>query len=82
MNFKIFTLYNLGALILFLGLLWMFLPHATHESILDQVEQEGASHLSHTIHGAIAAVIGLVIMGIANHIQDKNNKKKKRRRVH
>lgn len=56
MKFNFF--YIFGSVILFLGLLWMFLPHAVHEAILaDEVE-----HLYHTLQGVIVAVFGLGIM--------------------
>ena len=53
-------IYWLGTFILFLGLLWMFLPHTTHHLILN--EHEESSHLFHTMEGGFIAVIGIMVM--------------------
>ncbi len=53
-------LYYLGSFLLFIGLLWMFLPHAYHQRILNAKEE--VNHLIHIFEGLIIAVIGLVIM--------------------
>ena len=58
MNFKI--LYTVGTVLLFLGLLWMFLPHASHALILN--EKEETSHFLHIFEGLIAVVIGVTIL--------------------
>ncbi len=62
MRFKI--IYNLGSIILFLGLFWMLLPHAFHEKIIGNVVEE--SHIAHTIQGLIIAILGLIIMAFTD----------------
>ena len=57
---SILTAYNFGALLLFLGLLWMFLPHAVHQLILS--EEQETSHILHIVQGVIVAVGGLGFM--------------------
>jgi nitrate reductase gamma subunit len=66
-------LYALGCIILFLGLLWMFLPHAYHSSILQEDE---TSHLFHTFEGAIGALLGLIILIASSRHMKKENKTK------
>ena len=63
---KIISWYNFGALLLFLGLLWTFLPHAAHGLILHEVEAESESHLTHMIQGMGVAIAGLAVMFMAN----------------
>ncbi len=56
-------LYLIGSIILFLGLFWMFLPHAYHAEIVSLTESENlSSHLIHTLQGLLATLIGLFIM--------------------
>jgi nitrate reductase gamma subunit len=59
---KLLSWYNLGTLILFLGLLWMFLPHATHVELLG--EQDETAHIFHIIEGAavVVAALGLLVL--------------------
>lgn len=57
---EIFSWYNFGALLLFLGLFWMFAPHAVHHAILGAAEE--ASHIEHIFQGVIAALGGLGLM--------------------
>jgi len=64
MNFKI--IYFLGAIILFLGLIWAFLPHAFHDEILTGGELEGESHLIHTLQGIVVAIVGIGILVFSN----------------
>ena len=52
-------LYVLGTLFLFLGLLWMFLPHAIHGQVFKEEETE---HLFHILEGAVISVLGLALM--------------------
>lgn len=56
-------LYTLGCILLFLGMLWMFLPHAAHE----QLTQNTSSHLLHTLQGAIVAVTGVIFLVAYQH---------------
>ena len=55
---EIISWYNFGAFILFLGLLWMFLPHAAHEIII----QENNDHILHVFEGAAVAITGIGLM--------------------
>ena len=59
MNSRI--LYWIGVVILFLGLLWMLLPQATHEVVSGQFQEEENSdnHFEHVIYGFIGLLIGL-----------------------
>ena len=56
-------LFILGALILFLGLLWMFLPHQYHEAILTPEQEE--EHYIHIIQGIIPTILGIILMNIS-----------------
>ena len=62
--------YALGCIILFLGLLWMFIPHTYHNEVLQGDE---SSHLTHTFEGALATVLGLVILVVSNKSLRKQN---------
>ena len=57
---SVFSIYNFGALILFFGLLWMFLSHAVHENVINQSEE--TSHVFHIFQGLILVLIGLFVM--------------------
>ena len=52
-------IYSCGVVFLFLGLLWMFLPHTAHTMITGEEE---ALHIVHTLEGFVLVVIGLGIM--------------------
>ena len=54
------TIYILGSILLFLGLLWMFLPHTTHQVMLN--EEEEISPILHILEGVVVAILGLGIM--------------------
>jgi hypothetical protein len=54
---SIFSWYNFGTLILFLGLLWMFLPHAAHELLLSEIEE--AEHYVHILQGTMLTLAGI-----------------------
>ena len=62
MNFKI--IYFLGAVVLFLGLLWSLLPHAFHEkvSLFEKDDSFTFSHQIHLLEGLITAIFGLIIL--------------------
>lgn len=78
MDFNFRLLYGAGSILLSLGLFWMLLPHAFHESAADAAavsareidsdlahEEEPESSYSHYIHllqGVIATILGLLIM--------------------
>jgi len=51
--------YHFGTAVLFLGLLWMFLPHAAHAMVL---HEESESHITHTLQGVVVVIVGLAIM--------------------
>ncbi len=60
---KFSFIYFIGSITLFIGLLWMFLPHAYHEEILENVSYNvDLSHITHTVQGLILTLIGLIIM--------------------
>ncbi|MBI2148894.1 hypothetical protein HYU23_04390 [Candidatus Woesearchaeota archaeon] len=61
---NIFSWYNVGALILFIGLLWMFLPHAFHERLISQIEE--TSHIIHIFQGVIISIVGIFVMVLSN----------------
>jgi len=54
-NIKFF--YWLGTLVLFFGILWMSLPHASHAVILGAEELE--EHYVHTLQGLALVILGL-----------------------
>jgi len=62
MNFKF--LYFLGSILVFTGIFWMLLPHAFHEQIIAEVDEEGigASHYIHLLQGLIPTILGLIFM--------------------
>ena len=66
---KVFSIYNIGSFILFIGLLWMFLPHTAHELILNEIEE--SEHYIHLIEGLILTLSGLGLMILSQ----KYNKK-------
>ncbi|HLC31654.1 MAG TPA: hypothetical protein VJK51_03225 [Candidatus Nanoarchaeia archaeon] len=60
-------IYILGSIVLFLGLIWMLLPHAAHGEVAESLTGNGEdaleeSHLTHTLEGLIATVVGLILM--------------------
>ena len=65
---KLKVIYYTGAIIIFLGLLWMLLPHVYHKAITDEKE---TSHLFHTIQGALAALIGISVLIITESLMKK-----------
>ena len=69
MKTRLRYLYYLGSFLLFIGLLWMFLPHAFHQKILS--EKEDVEHLIHIFQGLIFVVIGLALMILSNRYKKK-----------
>ena len=72
---KFNIVYVIGVIFLFFGLLWMFLPHLTHEAVLSklgQSELEGESHFEHTFQGLVGTLIGLGLL-----MYDERKQKKK-----
>jgi len=63
-------LYLLGGILLFIGLLWMFLPHATHAAILG--EEDEAEHYVHIIQGIIPTILGLILLLWYDKRENKN----------
>jgi len=57
---KIISWYNFGALVLFIGLFWMFLSHAFHERLISQVEEN--FHIIHIFEGLLITITGLIFM--------------------
>lgn len=68
MKSKILTMFNTGAVILFIGFLWIFLPHAAHAEITNNLEE---NHLFHIFEGLVIALTGLTLMVLSNRY-DKN----------
>ena len=62
MNFKI--IYVIGSFLLFVGLLWMLLPHSFHEEVISHVDEDSLdiSHTLHILQGLIPAILGLILM--------------------
>ncbi len=53
-------LYWICTIVLFLGLLWMFLPHTAHNAII--TEEEETEHYEHIIQGLIPTLLALIGM--------------------
>ena len=61
-------MYNIGCVILFFGLVWVFLPHATHSKVervflgISESDAEERSHLVHTFEGfgIVMGALGLM----------------------
>jgi len=62
MNFK--PLYFLGSILVFIGLFWMLLPHAFHNEIISQLDENThtALHYVHILEGLIPTILGLIFM--------------------
>ncbi len=67
---KYHPLYLLGTLLLFLSLLWLFLPHTAHEVITENHEE---SHLFHTVQGIGVVIASLFLMVLSNRLQIKSD---------
>ena len=59
---KFNVLFIFGIIFLFLGLLWMFLPHAVHDKLIEEVGKNESSHFTHTLEGAVVAALGAVLL--------------------
>lgn len=65
-------IYWICTIVLFLGLLWMFLPHAAHNLIISEVEE--TEHYEHIIQGLIPTILSLIVMILnEKHSSKKNN---------
>ena len=53
-------LYYFGIFLLFIGLLWMFLPHILHEQVINSEEEK--EHIIHIFQGVLIVILGLLIM--------------------
>lgn len=71
MNFKV--LRRISVILLFIGLLWMMLPHAFHEAALEDVHEE-TSHYTHLIQGLSLTIAGLSIMNYCDKKQTGTQK--------
>ena len=70
-------IYWISTILLFLGLFWMFLPHAFHGAILQEAGiEEESEHYIHLVEGLILTIISLIIM-IWNEKQISNKKAKR-----
>lgn len=72
------TIYWICTVVLFLGLLWMFLPHAAHNAIVFEIEheEEETEHYEHVIQGLIPTLLALAGM-IWNEKKGKKPSSKK-----
>lgn len=61
MNWK----YWLGCIILFLGLLWLLLPHAYHHTVSDAIGIDDEIHWLHILEGVIGTLLGLWLVVIS-----------------
>ncbi|MBI3334179.1 hypothetical protein HYZ97_01725 [Candidatus Pacearchaeota archaeon] len=74
-------MYAIGCICLFLGLLWMFLPHASHAAFIESVgghadaEEILKEHLIHTGEGLVLTLIGLWLL-VCNERRQKQKKRK------
>jgi len=71
------TIYYIGAVLLFIGLLWVFLPHASHAQVTETLtghgeEEEETEHYIHLLQGLIAIIAGLILMF---YTEDRTNTK-------
>ncbi len=65
MNYKLLN--TIGIILLFIGLIWLLLPHTYHSLITNE---DKTSHLAHTFQGAVITFIGL---GILIYIKKKTS---------
>ncbi len=73
MNFK--NLRRISVVLLFVGLLWMMLPHAFHNLVLEEVHEETIfSHYTHLIQGLALTIAGLAIMNYCDKKQTVTQK--------
>ncbi|MBI2670401.1 hypothetical protein HYX18_00245 [Candidatus Woesearchaeota archaeon] len=59
---------------MFIGILWMMLPHAYHERLINESD---SNHVFHIIQGLITTLIGLSIMLCNNKLSNKIEKNNK-----
>ena len=72
MNFRF--LFFLGSVLLFIGLFWMLLPHAYHNEIISEIDEDAreVSHYLHLLEGLIPTILGLTLMILnENKLKDK-----------
>jgi hypothetical protein len=63
--FKI--VYFIGCIVLFLGLLWSFLPHVYHEQVNEALDTGfSVSHAIHIAQGVAGILLGLILIYYAN----------------
>lgn len=62
------TLFIIGSIILFFGLLWLLLPHTIHEKF---VLTKDDIHIRHIYQGIILIILGLVVMVVSNKLEKK-----------
>lgn len=68
MNFK--ALRRISVVLLFVGLLWMMLPHAFHNVVLEELHEEtGFSHYIHLTQGLALTIISIVILNYCDKKQ-------------
>lgn len=64
-RFKLNYLEILGAIVLFAGWLFAFLPHASHTAIESTIGVSDVEHWKHVVLGSVVAILGVVILVVA-----------------
>ena len=72
------TVYFFGSVLLFLGLFWMFLPHAYHNTLITIPPAENQEHIVDIFEGVAAALGGLGFMVLSNQYAEQHEKKEKK----
>ena len=67
--------YYLGCILLFLGLLWMFLPHATHH-LIEIPSAENQEHIADIFEGLASVLAGLGFILLSEKYSEKTGKGK------
>lgn len=72
-KFKI--VYFIGCVLLFIGLLWLFLPHVAHSNISEEISQSDESdegnHFENIIYGLISTLTGLSLLGASGRFEEE-----------
>ncbi len=66
------TIYFLGCIFLFIGLIWLFLPHFAHSHIEKEINNNDEStHFENIIYGLIGTLTGLFLITISNKYEER-----------
>lgn len=60
--------YFLGCILFFAGMLWIFLPHTSHNLI---TQEDGTEHYIHLVQGALSAASGAILLILSEKIKKK-----------